>query len=217
MTLLQPERWRGLERRPTCGRRLDHARLSLRRCDRFDRHRSRSFLGRPLLIVIAAALITYVVLKFARRRRFLRHLRRARITAFDLRQRLDAGDHLVVADLRTALDIETAPYRIPGARWIPPDSLDQPRQVIPKASEVVFYCAEPRARMARLLDAHGYKHVHPLSGGLDAWRRAGFPVEPAPPPMSQRGLECAIGKLLMDLAVRQALISARSAFFATLR
>jgi len=142
-------------------------------------------LGRPLLIVVAAALITYVVLKFARRRRFLRHLRSARITAFDLRQRLDAGDHLVGADLRTALDIETAPYRIPGARWIPPDSLDQPRQVIPKASEVVFYCAEPReatsARMALLLDAHGYKHVHPLSGGLDAWRRAGFPVEPAPP------------------------------------
>jgi membrane protein DedA with SNARE-associated domain/rhodanese-related sulfurtransferase len=140
-------------------------------------------LGRPLLIAVAAALITYVVLKFARRRRFLRHLRRARITAFDLRQRLSAGDHLVVADLRTALDIETAPYRIPGARWIPPDSLDQPRQVIPQASEVVFYCAEPReatsARMALLLDAHGYKHVHPLSGGLDAWRRAGFPVEPA--------------------------------------
>jgi membrane protein DedA with SNARE-associated domain/rhodanese-related sulfurtransferase len=138
-------------------------------------------LGRPLLIAIAAALITYVVLKFARRRRFLRHLRRARITAFDLRQRLDASDNLVVADLRTALDIEMAPYRIPGARWIPPDSLDDPRQVIPKASEVVFYCAEPReatsARMALLLDAHGYKHVHPLSGGLDAWRRAGFPVE----------------------------------------
>ncbi len=138
-------------------------------------------LGRPLLIVIAAALIAYIVLKFARRRRFLRHLRRARITAFDLRQRLDAGDHLVVADLRTALDIETAPYRIPGARWIPPDSLDQPRQVIPNASGVVFYCAEPReatsARMALLLDAHGYKQVHALSGGLDAWRRAGFPVE----------------------------------------
>ncbi len=76
-------------------------------------------LGRPLLIVIAGALLTYVVLKLARRRRFLRHLRRARITAFDLQQRLDAGDHLVVADLRTALDIETAPYRIPGARCIP--------------------------------------------------------------------------------------------------
>ena len=93
-------------------------------------------LGRPLLIAIAVALITYVALKFARRRRFLRHLRRARITAFDLRQRLDAGDHLVVVDLRTALDIETTPYRIPGARWVPPDSLDQPRQAIPKASEV---------------------------------------------------------------------------------
>ena len=115
-------------------------------------------LGRPLLIVIAAALITYVVLKFARRRRFLRHLRRARITAFDLRQRLDAGDHPVVADLRTALDIETAPYCIPGARWIPPDSFDQPRQVIPKASEVVFYCAEPREATSTLLFRHCQVH-----------------------------------------------------------
>ena len=35
--------------------------------------------------------------------------------------------------------------------------------------------------------------------------------------MSQRGLECAIGLLLMDLAVRQTLISARPAFFAALR
>ena len=28
------------------------------------------------------------------------------------------------------------------------------------------------------LSSWTYKHVHPLRGGLDAWRRAGFPVEP---------------------------------------
>jgi rhodanese-related sulfurtransferase len=54
-------------------------------------------------------------------------------------------------------------------------------QLIPKDSEVVFYCAEPReatsARMALLLTSHGYKNVHPLNGGLEGWRQAGFIVE----------------------------------------
>jgi membrane protein DedA with SNARE-associated domain/rhodanese-related sulfurtransferase len=139
-------------------------------------------LGTPLVIIIAAGLIAYLVFKYARRHRFLRHLRRDRVTPIELKRRLEAGDHLVIVDLRTALDIETAPYAIPGARWIPPEALDDPHQLIPKGSEVVFYCAEPReatsARMALLLDSHGYKHVHPLSGGLEGWRQAGLAVEP---------------------------------------
>ena len=138
-------------------------------------------VGTPLVIVAAAGLFVYVAFKYARRRRSLRHLRRARITLNELRRRLDAGDHLVIVDLRTALDIETAPYGIPGARLISPGALDDPHQLIPKDTEVVFYCAEPReatsARMALLLDSHGYKNVHPLSGGLEGWRQAGFAVE----------------------------------------
>ena len=43
-------------------------------------------------------------------------------------------------------------------------------------------CAEPRegtsARMALRLSSRGYKNLHPLSGGLEGWRRAGFAVEP---------------------------------------
>ena len=139
-------------------------------------------LGTPLVIVVAAALIAYLVLKYARRHRFLRHLRKARMTALDLKRRLEAGDDLVIVDLRTALDIETTPYTIPGARRISLDALDDPHQLIPKDSEVVFYCAEPReatsARKALLLSSHGYRRVHPLSGGLEGWRQAGFVVEP---------------------------------------
>jgi rhodanese-related sulfurtransferase len=32
--------------------------------------------------------------------------------------------------------------------------------------------------MALLLNRHGYTNVHPLSGGLEGWRQAGFGVEP---------------------------------------
>jgi len=143
-------------------------------------------LGRPLGFVVAAGLVAYVLLKYVQRRRFLRHLKRARITVLDLKQRLDAKDGLVLVDLRTALDLETTPYRIPTARWIAPGMLDDHRRMIPKEIDVVFYCSEPReatsTRMALLLDAHGYRNVHPLSGGFEAWRLAGFPVEAVPRP-----------------------------------
>ena len=139
-------------------------------------------IGTPVAIVIVAVLIVYVASKYVRRRRFLRHLRRARMTPSELKRRLEAGDQLMIVDLRTPLDIETTACGIPGARRISPESLDDPHQLGPKDREVVFYCAEPReatsARMALLLNSHGYKNVHPLSGGLEGWREAGFVVEP---------------------------------------
>jgi len=138
--------------------------------------------GTPLLIAIVAALILYIAIKFATRRRFLRHLRKARIDPIELKRRMEAGDPPVIVDLRTELDLETNPYGIPGARWVLPEALRDPHQLIPKGSEIVFYCAEPReatsARMALRLNSHGYKNLHPLSGGLEGWRRAGFAVEP---------------------------------------
>jgi rhodanese-related sulfurtransferase len=137
--------------------------------------------GAPLAIGVAAALIAFVVFKYARRRIFLRHLRNARITPIELKRRLAAGDQLVILDLRTALDIETAPYRIPGARPIAPETLEQAHDLIPAGTEVVFYCAEPReatsARAALRLVSNGFQNVHPLSGGLDGWRQAGFAVK----------------------------------------
>ena len=139
-------------------------------------------VGMPLAIVIAAVLTVYLGFKYVRRHRFLRHLRKARITAMELKRRLEAGDHLVIVDLRTALDIETAPYGIPGAYRIAPEALQHPHPLIPSDSEVVFYCAEPReatsARMALRLAANGFNNVHPLSGGLEGWRQAGLAVEP---------------------------------------
>lgn len=139
-------------------------------------------VGMPLVIGAAAALTLYIVIKYAMRRRFLRHLQKARIDPIELKRRMEAGDPVAIVDLRTELDIETTPYGIPGARWISPEMLRDRHQLIPKGSEIVFYCAEPReatsARMALLLSSHGYKNLHPLSGGFEGWRRAGFAVEP---------------------------------------
>jgi membrane protein DedA with SNARE-associated domain/rhodanese-related sulfurtransferase len=136
----------------------------------------------PLITVIAVALFVYFVFKYARRQYFLRHLVKARISAVELKRRLEAGDALVIVDLRTTLDLEAAPCGIPGARWFAPETLRHPHHLIPRGSELVFYCEEPReatsARTALRLSSHGFKGIHPLSGGLEAWRQAGFAVAP---------------------------------------
>jgi membrane protein DedA with SNARE-associated domain/rhodanese-related sulfurtransferase len=136
----------------------------------------------PLITVIAVALFVYLVFKYTRRQYFLRHLVKARITPIELKRRLEAGDPLVIVDLRTGLDFEAAPYGIPGARWFTPETLRHPHHLIPRGSELIFYCEEPReatsAQTALRLSSHGFKGIHPLSGGLEGWRQAGFAVAP---------------------------------------
>ena len=79
--------------------------------------------------------------------------------------------HTSVVILRTALDTEMAPYKIPGACQIDPEELPHPHHRIPRDSEVIFYCAEPKeapsARIALRAATIGFTHVHPLSGGLE--------------------------------------------------
>jgi len=136
----------------------------------------------PLITMIAGAFLVYLVFKYTRRQYFLRHLLKARISAIELKRRMEAGDPLVIVDLRTLLDLEAAPYGIPGAHWFAPETLRHPHHLIPRGSELVFYCEEPReatsARTALRFSSHGYKGIHPLSGGLEGWRQAGFAVAP---------------------------------------
>ena len=75
-------------------------------------------LGKPLGIAIAAALILYVGFKFETRRRFLRHLRKARIEPVELKRRMDAGDDFVIADLRSSHTLCAEPPR-PFRRFSP--------------------------------------------------------------------------------------------------
>jgi rhodanese-related sulfurtransferase len=88
----------------------------------------------------------------------------------------------VVIDVRTALDVEGAPYRIPGAVRCAPGDLGRGRAPFRREDTTVFHCSEPNEATSARLTMLGYKNrylrVHPLSGGLEAWRRKGFPVEP---------------------------------------
>ncbi|HEU4367727.1 MAG TPA: VTT domain-containing protein [Methylomirabilota bacterium] len=98
-------------------------------------------LGRAAAVLVGAALIGYVLLKYLRRWLFLRRLRIARISPEDLRRKLEAGEDIAILDLRTALDVAAVPYAIPGSRWIAAEHLDDRLSDIPLDRELVLYCS----------------------------------------------------------------------------
>jgi len=93
-----------------------------------------------------------------------------------------SSDHPpLVLDGRQTEVREDEPHCIPGALPIDLSSADK---IAPAtlAHGVVIYCVCPNEATAKLI-AHqlrqkGMLGVHVLKGGLDAWERAGYPVEP---------------------------------------
>ncbi len=96
-------------------------------------------MGRMLLVLVVGALSVYILRKFAWRRRFLRQLSVARITPEELKRKLDAGEDIMVIDVRHALDFETDPAVIPGALRVPFEQMVV-RPDLPRGREIVVYC-----------------------------------------------------------------------------
>ncbi len=97
-------------------------------------------LGTSLVMLLLAGLAGYIGWKFITRRRFLRQLRIARITPEELKQKLDAGENIVIVDLRHSLDFEAEPETIPGAVRMDAAELEGSHEQIPRDRDVVLYC-----------------------------------------------------------------------------
>jgi membrane protein DedA with SNARE-associated domain/rhodanese-related sulfurtransferase len=141
-------------------------------------------LGALWVAVVFASLLTYVGLKLVRWRRFTREFRMARITPEELKEKLDAGEKVMVVDLHACRSDLRGHPSIPGAVCMDPHRLGQdsrsPRTPITRNCEIVLYCDAPHeltsARVALQLRGSGFEHVRPLAGGLQAWRERGFPI-----------------------------------------
>ena len=99
------------------------------------------------------------------------------ISVDELKRRVDAGEELVLLDVREPDEIATA--AIPWATVIPmgeiPDRIDE----IPRDKPLIVMChlGGRSARVARFLAANGYDAVN-LDGGIDAWS---ISVDPSVP------------------------------------
>ena len=99
---------------------------------------ARTIVARIALVI--GALAAYIGYKFVARQRFLRELRIARITADELKQKLDAGEQITIVDLRHSMDFEAEPEVIPGALHIEAKELQENNHRLPRDGEVVLYC-----------------------------------------------------------------------------
>jgi rhodanese-related sulfurtransferase len=141
-------------------------------------------MGGRLGLVIALAFAGWLALKWYQRRLFLKRLWVARIAPRELKSLMDAGEEVVVVDLRHPLDFEADPVVIPGALRLGAEDLEAEDPGIPREREIVLYCNCPNeatsARVALSLHRRGIWRVRPLDGGLSGWRAAGLPLASLP-------------------------------------
>jgi membrane protein DedA with SNARE-associated domain len=96
--------------------------------------------GSTLFAVVVAAVACWIGWKLVRRQKLIRQLRIDRIAPDDLKRRLDAGEDIVVVDLRGSLDFEADPETIPGALRIDAEAIEEIPQALASAAEIVLYC-----------------------------------------------------------------------------
>ena len=99
-----------------------------------------SAFGRAGALILAVALAGWLLLKWAQRWQFYRLLERNRISATELKERLDRGDAITVVDLRSDLSYHGDGVKISGALWIPPGDFEIRYTDIPRGRPVVMYC-----------------------------------------------------------------------------
>jgi uncharacterized membrane protein YdjX (TVP38/TMEM64 family)/rhodanese-related sulfurtransferase len=115
---------------------------------------------------------------------------RPTLTTAELKRRLDAGDDLLVLDVRAATDFIGEQGHIAGAtnvaledisKWIDAHGADHQDNPIALVS-----CTDRRsAKAAALLTRSGFTEVHVVQGGMTAWLANGWPVQDAHPNAEQ--------------------------------
>ncbi len=136
--------------------------------------------GSALSLLVGLALL-YIAFKYWQRQRLLRELRAARITVAELRQKLDAGENLIIIDLRSRAELAQDRSIIQGAVHLDLGDIEMRHHEFPHDRDIVMYCSCPNevtsARGAQALQRKGFSRVRPLLGGIDAWRERKYPTE----------------------------------------
>jgi membrane protein DedA with SNARE-associated domain/rhodanese-related sulfurtransferase len=137
--------------------------------------------GGTIFDVLAVAFALFLAWRWLRRWQFRRWLATHRISPDRLDEMMKSSAPPIVLDARPQSVREKESYRIPGAR---PLNLDSNEALAPELLErpIVVYCVCPNEATAkRIVGQLRHKniyHAHALKGGLDAWERHGYPVEP---------------------------------------
>ncbi len=97
-------------------------------------------LGGRLALLLGGSFLAWLAWKYFQRLRFIRDLRIARIGPEELKRRIEAGEDLVIVDLRHSVDFEADPRTIPGAIHMTTEELERRHEEIPREREIVLFC-----------------------------------------------------------------------------
>lgn len=128
-----------------------------------------------LVLVLAAAMAYRYMPRWRARSPF--------IGAEVLKGRMDAGEDVVVIDVRTPREYDKG--HVPGAVNVPLSELAARMNALggdlaPVRDQPVYvHCASElrAAKGARALRDTGFTDVSVVTGGFNAWRRKGFPIQ----------------------------------------
>ncbi|HXC94840.1 MAG TPA: rhodanese-like domain-containing protein [Edaphobacter sp.] len=137
------------------------------------------------MIWIAIGVVTVGALIFGlvkmRQTRKKRELEENSVGPEKLHELLDANEVLLF-DVRQPLDFLAYSEIIPGAKRIPPKDLVEQTASFPRDQNSVIYCTCVNDETSRMILARArelkFTRVKILTGGLAAWKKAGYPVEP---------------------------------------
>ena len=140
-------------------------------------------LGYWGVALVVAAIVAFIAVKLLKRRALIRDLRQSRISVAELKELVDGGSAPVIIDALAPASRQREGM-IPGAIPVETLRLDSDPAGLPLDAEVIVYCACPNeasaARIAQQLIRMGCMRVRPLTGGIFAWKDAGFDVRRAP-------------------------------------
>ena len=140
-------------------------------------------LGYWGVALVVAAVVAFIAVKLLKRRALIRELRQSRISVSELKELVDGGSAPVIIDALAPASRQREGM-IPGSIPVETLRLDCGPVSLPLDAEVIVYCACPNeasaARIAKQLIRLGCIRVRPLTGGIFAWKDAGFEVDSAP-------------------------------------
>jgi rhodanese-related sulfurtransferase len=103
------------------------------------------------------------------------------ITAADVKRRMDGGERFAFVDARGIDDWIRSPGRIEHSVRMTVPEVGERVKALPRDRTVVTYCTWPDEDLSTLVAIElarlGVPEVHPMIGGLEAWRAAGGPIE----------------------------------------
>ena len=95
------------------------------------------------LAVVGGLFALYIGYNFWQRQRLLNGLRMARITVDELHRKQEAGENLIILDLRSQLELDQDPALIRGAIHLAVDEVELRRQEILRERDIILYCNCP--------------------------------------------------------------------------